>query len=365
MAAAALALVAANSPFRDAHAALLAVPIEIRVAELKLAKPLLLWVNDGLMAIFFFLVGLEVKRALVEGDLSSPAAAALPLAAAVGGIAVPSAIYAAVNAGDALAMRGWAIPAATDIAFALGVLLLLGARVPGSLKVLLSAIAVLDDLAAIGIIAVFYTEQLSIPMLWLSAIGIAGLAALNGFGVSRPAAYVLVGIFLWVCVLKSGVHATLAGVATALAIPLRSRDGRRPLEAVEHELSPWVAFGIVPVFALVNAGVSLDGVTLSTLIAPVPLGIALGLFAGKAVGVVLASWLVLGAGVARMPEGARFIHLVGTAFLCGVGFTMSLFIGALAFPGDPERMEAVRLGVLVGSLASALVGIAVLRFGSR
>jgi NhaA family Na+:H+ antiporter len=352
--AAALALFWANSPTGRLYQGLLDVPVAVQVGPLEIAKPLLLWVNDGLMAIFFFLVGLEIKREVLAGELSSVSKAALPAIAAVGGMAVPAAVYAALNWGDPVTISGWAIPAATDIAFALGVLSLLGSRVPASLKVFLLALAILDDLGAIVIIALFYTHGLSMLSLALAAAGLLGLFLLNRAGVLRIAAYVLVGAFVWVCVLKSGVHATLAGVALAFAIPLRG-GGQSPLHRLEHMLHPWVTFGILPVFAFANAGVSLAGLSLASLLEPVPLGIALGLFLGKQVGVAAATLLAVRMGWASLPAGATWMQFYGVAVLTGIGFTMSLFIGTLAF-ADPSYGAAVRIGVLGGSILSAVVG---------
>jgi NhaA family Na+:H+ antiporter len=365
MIAAATALAISNSPLAPWYAKFLELPMEIRLGDLRLAKPLLLWINDGLMAVFFFLVGLEIKRAFLEGELASASGAMLPVAAALGGMLVPALIYFLINRGDAVAIRGWAIPSATDIAFALGVLALLGSRVPASLAVFLAAVAVLDDLGAIVVIAVFYTENLSIAMLGIAAAGVAALAGLNAAGVRATAAYVLAGAVLWVCVLKSGVHATLAGVITALFVPLRGRGGTAPFEALEHGLAPWVAFGILPVFAFANAGVSLAGISLSSLLDGVPLGIAAGLLIGKLAGVLGASALVVVLRVSALPQGVNWRHMVGTALLCGIGFTMSLFIGALAFEGaDPGYMMRVRVGVLSASIAAAVSGYAMLRWGA-
>lgn len=364
--AAAIALLWANTPLGGAYEGLLATPVEVRVGPLQLAKPLLLWINDGLMAVFFLLVGLEIKRELLVGELSSPRRAALPAIAALGGMAVPAGVYLLFAGGDPEALRGWAIPAATDIAFALGVLALLGTRAPASLKVFLLALAIIDDLGAILIIAFFYTADLSLLSLGLAAAGVVGLVLLNVFGVTRIAAYVLVGLFLWVCVLKSGVHATLAGVAIGLAVPLRIPDaaGHAPLERLEHALHPWVAFGVLPVFAFANAGVPLAGIGLETIAGPVPLGIAAGLFLGKQVGVFGASWLAIRSGLCGRLPGASAGQLYGVAVLTGIGFTMSLFIGMLAFPGI-ERAAEVRIGVLGGSLLSAVVGWAILRVLGR
>lgn len=363
MAAAALAIIADNSPLAPLYDAFLGTPVAIRVGALEIAKPLLLWINDGLMAVFFFLVGLEIKREVVEGELRSLDRAATPIIAAVGGMALPALIYVAVNSGEAAAMRGWAIPAATDIAFALGVLALFGARVPSQLKIFLLALAIIDDLGAIVVIAVFYAGDLSLPALALSALGVGALAGLNLSGVKRIAPYALVGVFLWVCVLKSGVHATLAGVLTALAVPIRGRgaDGESPLHVLEHGLHPWVAYLILPLFAFANAGVSFSGLEFSDLLKPVPLGVALGLFLGKQAGVFGAAAIGARLGLVRRPDGVSWTQLYGAALLAGVGFTMSLFVGSLAFE-SPDALNEVRLGVLAGSLASALLGSLVLNF---
>ncbi len=362
LAAAILALILQNSAASHLYDALIETPVSFRIGAFELGKPLLHWINDGLMAIFFFLVGLEIKRELVVGELSTRQQAALPLIAAAGGMAVPALIYAAVNRGDAVALNGWAIPAATDIAFAVGVLALLGPRIPASLKVFLLALAIIDDLGSIIIIAVFYTAQLSLIALALAAVGIGMLAVLNKKGVTRVAAYALVGLFIWVCVLESGVHATLAGVVTALAVPLAPAHGEKNglLERLEESLHPWVTFGVLPAFAFANAGVSLAGVTLAKLAGEIPLGIALGLFLGKPIGIFSCSLAAIRLKLADKPEGASWPQLFGVAVLGGIGFTMSLFIGMLAFPG-PEHAADVRIGVLLGSVASALAGYLVLR----
>jgi NhaA family Na+:H+ antiporter len=322
-------------------------------------------VNDGLMAVFFLLVGLEIKREMLAGELSEPAKIALPAVAALGGMAAPAILYAACNWGDAVALRGWAIPAATDIAFSLGVLTLLGSRVPVSLKVFLTALAIIDDLGAIVVIALFYTDHLALPMLGGAAVAGAVLWGINRAGVSRLAPYLLIGAVLWFFVLKSGVHATLAGVALAFAIPLRvpARQGEEaPLLRLEHGLHPWVAFGILPVFALANAGVSFAGMSLSSLLAPIPLGITLGLFLGKAVGIFGCCALLLKITRAPLPDGANWSALLGISLLGGIGFTMSLFIGNLAFPpGAAEYATQLRLGVIAGSLLSGVCGYLVLR----
>jgi NhaA family Na+:H+ antiporter len=360
--AAALAIIMANSPFDHLYTALFNTPVAVQVGGLGIAKPLLLWINDGLMAVFFLLVGLEIKREVREGELSSRDQALLPCIAALGGMIVPAVIYAALNWGDDAALRGWAIPTATDIAFALGVLTLLGSRVPVSLKVFLTALAIIDDLGAIVIIALFYTANLSVESLALSGVALIVLFALNKMQVMRISAYVLVGVALWVFVLKSGVHATLAGVALAMAIPTRDPDDpeRSPLREVEHRLHAWVAYGILPLFAFANAGVSLAGVSFAALLAPLPLGIALGLFFGKQIGVFGATWLAVKTGVGRMPEGTNWAQIYGAAILAGIGFTMSLFIGTLAFDGH-EQAAQVRIGVLGGSTVSALIGYFFLR----
>ena len=324
----------ANSPLEPFYAQLLDVPVSIQVGGLAIAKPLLLWVNDGLMAIFFLLVGLEVKRAVVEGELSSLSNAALPVIAALGGMTGPALAYLACNWGDAEALRGWAIPTATDIAFALGVLALLGARAPPSLKIFLLALTIIDDLGAIIIIAVFYTAELSLIALILAGLGVAGLVALNLLGISHRAAYILVGVGIWVCVLKSGIHATLAGVIVGVAIPLNAADGSSPAHDIEDALHPWVAFGALPAFAFANAGLGLTGAALSDLLQPIQLGIGLGLFVGKQLGVLASIWVALRTGLAALPEGTNWRHVYGVALLTGTGFTMSLFMGTLAFPTE-------------------------------
>ena len=363
--AAAVALVLANSPLATFYDALLDVPAVVGVGALEIRKPLLLWLNDGWMAIFFFLVGLEIKRELLEGELSDRRAAALPVIGALGGMAVPAAIYVAIARGDPVALAGWAIPTATDIAFALGVMSLLGSRVPASLKILLAAIAIIDDLGAIVIIAAFYTDHLSLLSLGLAAVALIALVALNRAGVRAVVPYALVGAVLWVCVLKSGVHATLAGVAVALAIPLRVPPGATsPLPQLEHALHPWVAYLILPAFAFANAGVSFAGVGLQALAEPVALGTALGLLLGKPIGVFGAVWLAIVVGAGRRPEGAGWTQIFGLALLCGIGFTMSLFIGGLAFD-DAAHATQVRLGVLGGSILSAVLGYLLLRAAAR
>jgi NhaA family Na+:H+ antiporter len=340
-----LALLVANSPVSGIYQALLDLPVEVRVGALEIAKPLLLWINDGLMAIFFLLIGLEVKREIREGHLSQPSQVVLPGLAAVGGIVLPALIYVWFNRGDPVALDGWAIPAATDIAFALGVLYLLGDRIPNALKVLLLTIAIFDDLAAIVIIALFYAGDLSLLSLALAAM-------------------VVVVLF----VLRSGVHATLAGVVLALAIPMSTREeGEQysPLRRVEHALHPWVAYGILPLFAFANAGVPLAGMSIDALLQPVPLGIVAGLFVGKQIGVFGFSWLGIRLGLAQAPQGVSWRKLYGLAVLCGIGFTMSLFISSLAFEhSGAGQIDLGRLGILVGSFLSAIAGYALLRFGA-
>jgi NhaA family Na+:H+ antiporter len=358
------ALLVANSPLGPSYEALLHVTGEIRIGSIGLAQSLVHWINDGLMAIFFLLIGIEIKREVFAGALASPRKAALPAIAAFGGFVVPALTYAALNFADPLALRGWAVPAATDIAFALGICALLGRAVPASLKTFLLALAIIDDLMAIVVIALFYTAELSGLSLALAGLGIASLLALNRLDVRSPAPYLIIGIFTWICVLKSGVHATLAGVAVGLALPMTAHEGESLLDRVEHALTPWVNCVIIPVFAFANAGVSLAGVSLASLTASIPLGIAAGLFLGKQVGVfLLASWAVW-LGIADRPKGATPLQLYGIALLTGVGFTMSLFIGTLAFE-DEATMVQIRLGVLLGSLLSALAACAVLLAAAR
>ncbi len=369
LAAAELAVVLTNSPLADHYLQFFELHLSLKLGDLGLDKSLGHWINDGLMAIFFFLVGLEIKRELIEGELSSPRQAALPAIAAVGGMAAPALVYVLFNAGTPETLRGWAIPAATDIAFAMGVVSLLGNRVPESLKIFLLALAIIDDLGAIIIIAIFYTADLSLLALGLASIGIAILIIMNRLGVQRLAAYVLVGIYVWACVLESGVHATLAGSIVGLCVPLRARDGttdeeRSLAKRCIHALHPWVAFAIMPAFAFANAGVSLAGLSWETIAAPVTLGVALGLFIGKQVGVMAAVVLARVCGIARLPEGAGWAETYGVAILTGIGFTMSLFIGSLAFPGA-EHIVEMRLGVIGGSILSALMGLLMLTMATR
>jgi NhaA family Na+:H+ antiporter len=350
------ALIVANSPLFASytsalHASFLGMSVEH-------------WVNDALMAIFFLLVGLEIKREMQIGELAKWSQRALPGFAALGGMIVPALIYAWINRHSSETLAGWAIPAATDIAFALGVLSLLGNRVPMSLKVFLSALAILDDLGAVAIIAVFYTGGLDVTMLAASAGVIAVLLVMNKAGVTRLLPYLALGVVLWVLVLKSGVHATLAGVALAFCIPLNKDvdEADSPSLRLEQRLSPWVAFLIMPVFGFANAGVSLAGVSLSTLLEPVPLGVAAGLLLGKQLGVFTFALVAIKTGLAQMPTHSSWRQVYGVALLCGIGFTMSLFIGNLAFPGAQLLIDEVKVGVLAGSTLAALAGILVLRF---
>ena len=327
---------------------------------------LLHWINDGLMALFFLIVGLEIKREVLDGQLARWPDRLLPGLAAAAGVIMPALIYVAINRGDATGLRGWAIRAATDIAFALGVLALLGPRVPGSLKIFLAAVAIIDDLIAVLIIALFYSGQLSLLPLALAVAGLACLALCNRAGVNSLWPYILIGLFVWFCVLQSGIHATLAGVAVAMTMPLRKTpaapdDQHSPLSRLEHGLHPWVAYAIVPLFGFANAGVSLSGVAPSDLAQPVPLGIALGLFAGKQLGIFGTIWLLSRLGWASRPAHSTWTQVYGVALLCGIGFTMSLFIGGLAFAPHPDTGDAAKLGILLGSLASATAGFLILR----
>ena len=366
--AAALAMLAENSFASTYYEALLDLPVQIRIGDFEIAKPLLLWINDGLMAVFFFLIGLEVKREVLHGELSDPARVVLPIVGAAGGMMIPALIYAWVNWGDPVAMNGWAIPSATDIAFALAVLALVGSNVPASLKLFLMALAIADDLGAIIIIALFYTSQLSVLSLLVAALAVLGLFVLNRRGVLSLVPYLLVGLVLWVAVLKSGVHATLAGVLVAMFIPYRKAPGQEltQLERLEDDLHPAVVYGILPLFAFANTGISFAGLTLQSLLEPVPLGIALGLFLGNQVGVMGFCWVAIKLGLARLPSGANWLHMYGISCLCGIGFTMSLFISSLAFEASGSgTMLNDRLGILVGSMAAALLGFVVLKLAGR
>ena len=357
--AALVAMILANSPLAHYYDLLLATPVEIRVGPLLIAKPLLLWINDGLMALFFFVVGLELKREVLDGELAGATAIALPASAAVGGMAVPALIYLAVNANDPVASHGWAIPTATDIAFALGILSLLGKRVPLALKTFLVSLAIFDDLGAIVIIALFYSGNLSETSLIVAAICLAILALLNRARIDSLVPYLFVGMVMWVAVLKSGVHATLAGVALAMFIPLQpaNEGGRSLLREIEKDLHSFVSFCILPLFAFANSGLDFGHMGIEHLMHPVTLGIALGLFVGKQLGVFAFAWLAVRTGIARLPRGVDWPQLYGVALLCGIGFTMSLFIGSLAFENSGEdRFFDERLGIMLASLLSAICG---------
>lgn len=365
MFAALAALVVANTSAAPLYFDVLGTKLGFQAGPVLLRETVLHWINDGLMAIFFLLVGLEIKREVLDGQLRGAARIVLPGIAALGGMAMPAIIYLLVNLGSPDTLRGWAIPAATDIAFALGILALLGSRVPTSLKIFLTALAILDDLGAIVIIALFYTSDLNVFALGMAGALLVCLFCLNRAGVTRLAPYLLLGAVLWYFVLKSGVHATLAGVALALTIPLRPRNqggihAHSPLHALEHALHKPVALLIVPLFGFANAGVSFAGMGLASLAQPVPMGVALGLFLGKQLGVFGFAWLAIKTGIASLPRHATFTQLYGVALLCGIGFTMSLFIGALAFT-DAATVDATKIGVLTGSLASAVAGFALLR----
>jgi Na+:H+ antiporter, NhaA family len=357
-----IALVAANSPLAGAYFGILKTYV--------LGLSVLHWINDALMAVFFLLVGLEIKREMLDGQLSTWPRRVLPGVAALGGMVVPAFIYLAITWNEPGLRNGWAIPTATDIAFALGVLAILGPKVPTTLKIFLTALAILDDLGAIVIIALFYTGGLSLPMLAAAGLCLLALIAFNRFGVTALLPYLAVGAVLWFFVLQSGIHATLAGVALALTIPLqphpkKSRAEDSPLHRLEHALQPWVAYAIIPIFGLANAGVPLSGLSFDSLSSPLPLGIAMGLFVGKQLGVFAFSEIAIRLGLADMPAGASRLQCYGVALLCGIGFTMSLFIGALAFPDRPELSDATKIGVLMGSALSAFVGYLVLRVAPR
>lgn len=359
--AALLAMAIENSPYSNLYDGFKSIPVVVQAGTFLIDKPLLLWINDGLMAIFFLLIGLEIKRELMEGHLSRRDQVILPAVAALGGLAMPAIIYAYINWNDPITLQGWAIPAATDIAFALGVLILLGDRIPASLKVCLVAIAILDDLAAIIIIALFYTAETSLLSLGLASIGLLIVYVMNRRGVTNLGPYILMGFIIWACVLKSGVHATLAGVALGLLIPLKGKDeaGGSPLKHLEHTLHPFVSFAVLPIFAFANAGVSLAGLTLDTFMQPITLGIMLGLFLGKQIGVMSLTFLAVSMKICRLPEGVTWLQFYGMALLTGIGFTMSLFIGTLAFD-NIEYASAVRLGVLSGSFLSGVAGVTML-----
>ena len=354
--------IAVLQPWYDAF---LNTKMTVAIGDGKISKALLLWINDGLMAIFFLLVGLEIKREVKRGALSTWQRAALPVYGAVGGIIAPVAIFLGIVGLEAAETQGWAIPAATDIAFALGVLSLFGDRIPATLKTFLLALAVVDDLAAIIIIALFFTDQLSIQALTVSGLALTALLGMNLTGVKKGAPYILIGIILWVAVLKSGVHATLAGVALGFLIPLEAnKEGRSLANDYEHALHPWVAFFVMPIFAFANAGVPLSGVTADVLLSPLPLGIALGLFLGKQIGVFGIVYGAVKLGLATKPDELSWKKIYGAACLAGIGFTMSLFIGSLAFE-DVTMANAVRMGVLMGSIASGILGSLVLYTSTR
>jgi len=366
--AAVLAMLVENSSFKHLYDALLKTPVEIRIGDFEIAKPLLLWINDGLMAIFFFLIGLEVKREFLAGELSNPSRVVLPIIGAVGGMAIPAVIYAYINWGDPIAMKGWAIPSATDIAFALGVLALLGSRIPQALKIFLMVLAIIDDLGAIVIIAIFYTADLSVSSLTIATGALIVLFIFNRSGVLKLPPYLLVGLILWAAVLKSGVHATLAGVLTAFFIPFKKQanESLTQLEKLEHDLHPSVIYVILPLFAFANAGIPIEAMTVEYLLHPVPLGIAMGLFFGNQIGVFGFSWLAIKFGISEKPKDVSWLQLYGVGVLCGIGFTMSLFVGSLAFEqGGPDFAVDDRVGIVVGSLASGISGYLILRFSSN
>lgn len=362
--AAILAMLVVNSPLQGYYDALLSIPVEMSINDNAISKPLLLWVNDGLMVLFFLMVGLEIKREVVQGQLSSLNKVTLPIMAAIGGIVAPALIYASLNWNDPQAINGWAIPAATDIAFALGVLSLLGKRVPPALKLFLLTLAIVDDIGAIIIIALFYTAELSVSSLAIAGLATIGLFMLNRMRVTALTPYLLIGLVMWVAVLKSGVHATLAGVVIAMFIPLYRPDPAKPslAENLEKDLHPSVVFFTLPIFAFMNTGISLDGLSMESLLHPVPLGIALGLFFGKQIGVMFFSWLAVTLRIAKLPDGVTWLHIYGAAMLSGIGFTMSLFISSLAFEqGNPNFVVDDRLGILIGSTLSAFGGYFLLK----
>jgi NhaA family Na+:H+ antiporter len=360
--AAVLAMLVANSPLADYYGALLQTTVAVQVGALEISKPLLLWINDGLMAVFFFLVGLEIKREVMEGELSSFSQIILPGAGAIGGMVVPAGIYVWFNWGDPIAMDGWAIPVATDIAFALGLLSVFGSRVPTSLKVFLLTLAIFDDLAAIVIIAIFYSGDLSVTALLTGAGALAIAIVMNRLGVARISSYILIGIVLWIAVLKSGVHATLAGVLIAFCVPMRDPNGESPVRKLEHDLHGPVAYAILPVFAFANAGLVLAGMSFADVVHPVTAGVSLGLFLGKPIGILFFVGLAVLLGFASLPANVNWKHLTGVSFACGIGFTMSLFIAGLAFEhGSGDYFAGDRLGVLIGSIGSAILAYLILQ----
>ena len=366
--ASALAMLAANTFFAEYYDLLLSTPIRFTVGPLDIHKPLLLWINDGLMAVFFLLIGLEVKQEVLAGELSTPAQVMLPGIGAIGGMLVPALFYVAFNYSDPIAIKGWAIPAATDIAFAVGILALLGKRAPTSLMTFLLALAIIDDLGAIIIIAIFYTEELSLMSMGIASVLLAILAFFNYRGVTKIGPYMVVGALLWICVLKSGVHATLAGVLLAFTIPLKAVDrrGRSPLKALQHKLHSGVHYIILPIFAFANAGLELNAEQIKSLFTPIPMGIVTGLFLGKQIGVFSFCWLAVKSGLAKLPTGANWIQMYGLSILCGIGFTMSLFISSLAFENvNTTYLISDRIGVLAGSILSATFGFAILYWAGR
>lgn len=363
-----LAMLLANSSLGSYYQLLISTPLEIRVGALEIAKPLLLWINDGLMAIFFFLVGLELKRELYEGELSDKRNIILPGVGAIGGMLVPALIYLYFNSDDPVAVKGWAIPAATDIAFALGVLALLGSRVPVSIKIFLTSLAIFDDIGAILIIAFFYTSEISIAALSILALCLPILWFMNKRNIISSSPYILIGVIMWVATLKSGIHATLTGVILAMFIPMRSKENPHysPLKSMEHNLHTIVAFFILPVFAFANAGINIDGVTLKHIMHGVPIGIALGLFFGKQIGIFGLCWLFVKLKITHLPENMNWMSLYGTSLLCGIGFTMSLFISSLAFEGiGTSLLFNEKFGIILGSLISGILGYIVLRMSLK
>jgi len=363
MFAAVLAMIIANSPLVSWYNLLLDVPVVIAIGTFEIAKPLLLWINDGLMALFFFLVGLELKREFLEGDLSKPGQVTLPAIGAIGGMLMPALIYSFFNYDDPSALNGWAIPTATDIAFALGILAIIGSKVPLQLKVFLTSLAIFDDLGAIIIIALFYTEQLSMLSLIVAASMLSLLFLLNRQNITSTSPYIFIGLVLWVAVLKSGVHATLAGVVLAFFIPIKGKgEDPSPLKSLENNLHSTVAFIVLPIFAFANAGISFIGIGVDQVVSPVPLGIILGLVLGKQFGVFGLCFIAIKLGLAKLPDNVNWTLLYGVALLCGVGFTMSLFIGSLAFDqgaGGPLYQD--RLGIVIGSLVSGVLGYLVIK----
>ncbi|HDL6054614.1 TPA: Na+/H+ antiporter NhaA, partial [Mannheimia haemolytica] len=362
------AIVCANTSLSDFYFEFLQTIVSVQFGEFALNKPLLLWVNDGLMAVFFTLVGLEVKKELFEGSLSSYKKAIFPAIAAVGGMIVPAIIYWAINQNHPEYHNGWAIPMATDIAFAVGIVALLGTRVPLALKAFLLALAIIDDLGAIVVIAIFYSQEISVQALTIAAIAIIGLVLLNRFKVTSLCAYLVVGLVLWTSVLKSGVHATLAGVIIGFCVPLKGKHGERPAEELEHILAPWCAYMILPIFAFANAGVYLLEMGMEQLSSPLPLGIALGLIIGKTLGVFGFSYLAVLFRLASLPQGVNFKQIFAIAVLCGIGFTMSMFLASLAFDVSEagESITALaRLGILLGSAVSAILGYTLLRMATK